>query len=365
MKLSVSRAELAEALSVVGSVPATRSPKPVLHCTLFDVHGDYAMLVATDLELGVRFSITQIEVEKEGSVLVAADKFGQIVRESTDETLAIEVEENICHIRGADSHFQIYGQDAKQFPQVTQFEGACDFQVPAVVLRRMSEWTVFATARENTRYAINGVLWEQAGRRLTLVATDGRRLSKAVHQLDDGVEGDRRAIVPIKAMNLFLRVLPNDDSVAEIKITPNQFILKTARATVSTALVEGHFPNYEDVIPSECNRKAEFTTQELLSAVRRAALLTNEESKGIRLAFDTGVLSLSSRAPEQGEAVVTIPVQYEGTAVEIGFNPLFLSDVLRVVSSETVTFEFAESNRPGVFRCGDDFLYVVMPVNLS
>ena len=111
--------------------------------------------------------------------------------------------------------------------------------------------------------------------------------------------------------------------------------------------------------------QVEFNTQELLGAVRRAALLTNEESKGVRLSFASGVLTLSSRAPNQGEAVVSVPIEYSDKEIEIGFNPVFLTDVLRAVPSDKVVFEFKETNRPGVFRCGDDRLYVVMPVNLS
>ena len=129
--------------------------------------------------------------------------------------------------------------------------------------------------------------------------------------------------------------------------------------------MEGHFPNYQDVVPTDLDKSVEFDTQELLSAVRRAALLTNEESKGVRLSFSAGTLTLSSRAPEQGEAVIAMSVRYSGPDLEIGFNPTFLIDVLRVVSDSTVRFEFSESNRPGLFRCGDSLLYVVMPVNLS
>jgi DNA polymerase III subunit beta len=364
MKLSVNRSELAEALGIVTSVTSPRTTKPVLRCVLIEAFDDFVRLSATDLEIGVQFHVTQVEVGEGGSILVAADKLGQIVRESGDEILQFETDDAHCHVRGADSHFQIFVQDPKEFPPVAGFEGDADFEIDVPTLRRMTEWTVFASAKENTRYAINGVLWDKRGESLTVVATDGRRLSKAVHRLE-GSEGDQWAIVPARTMNLINRTLTQADAKVSVKIASNQILLKTPRFTISSVLLEGHFPKYEDVIPSDCDKRITFDTEKLLSAVRRAALLANDESKGVRCAFSEGTLTLSSRAPEQGEAVVSLPVTYSGGDLEIGFNPVFLTDVLRVVEADTVDFEFKESNRPGVFRCGDDFTYVVMPVTLS
>lgn len=364
MKLALDRAELNDALVMAASIAAARTPKESLKCILMEVFSDYVLLSATDLEIGIRCSISQVQVETTGTVLVPADKFAAIVRESSDELLNIEAKDQVCHVRGADSHFQVYTQDPKDFPPVPQLEGEADFQMKVADFRRLSDWTVFAAARENTRYAINGVLWDLRDGRLTLVATDGRRLSQAFHPLENGGE-DRSAIVPLKAMQLFGRALPDAESTIEIKITENQIFLKSPRATMSSSLLEGHFPKYEDVIPNDCNKKVEFNVPALLSAVRRSALLTNEESKGIRLAFREGKLTLSSRAPEQGESVIELPIEYTDVDLDIGFNPVFLIDALRAAPADTMLFEFKEPNRPGVFRGGESMLYVIMPVNLS
>jgi DNA polymerase-3 subunit beta len=155
------------------------------------------------------------------------------------------------------------------------------------------------------------------------------------------------------------------DSAALVKVTPNQLRLKVGGVVVSTSLIEGHFPKYEDVIPTDANRRVELNTVDFHSALKRAALLTNEESKGVRLSFGDGSLTLSSRAPEQGEAEITIPIEYTGETVDIGFNPVFLMDIVRVAHEDVMRFDFSEPNRPGVMRVGDDFVYVVMPVNLS
>ena len=365
MKLRVNRQELAEALAAVGSVAAARTPKPILQCVLVEAHADCCVLKATDLELSVRCVVTQVEVETEGQVLVSADKLSHIVRESGDEILAIEADGDVCHIRGQDSHFRVYVQDPAEFPPVPAMEGAPDFEVEGRALRRLVEWTVFAAARENSRYAINGVLWERDKQKLALTATDGRRLSHAVGQIASGAGGAVRAIVPVKAMSLFLRILSDVDVTVGVKVTGNQVVLHSSRATVSSSLVEGQFPNYTDVIPADSDKSAELNTAEFLSAIRRAALLTNEESRSVRLSFSEGELTLSSRAPEQGEATVQMLAAYQGEPVEVGFNPVFLVDVLKVVESERVTLELKAPNRPGVIRSGADALYVVMPLSLS
>ena len=365
MKVQINRQELAEALAAIGNVAPTRTPKPILKCVLIDAGADHCLLAATDLEIGIRFTVAQVEVEDQGRVVLPADKLGEIVRESGDEVIRVESEETVCHVRGEGAHFEIYTRDPADFPPVAEMDGEPDFEVDAGLLRRMAEWTVFAAARENTRYAINGVLWEKDGQTLSLVATDGRRLSLARGTVATGNGPNMESIVPVKAMTLFQRVLGDGDSRVAVKLTGNQMIVRSSRATISTGLVEGQFPKYQDVIPTDCDRSVTLRTAEFFSAVRRAALLTNEESKGIRLSFQPGMLTLASRAPSEGEATIDVPIDYTDTGLEIGFNPHFLIEALRTVHSEEVTFDLKDSNRPGLLKGAPDFLYVVMPVNLS
>ncbi len=366
MKLRFNRQEMAEVLSAVCSVAATRSPKDVLKCVRIEAHPDVLLLSATDLELSLRCAVTQVEVDKPGEVLVVAETFARIVRECDDEILVIETAENVLHVRGVGSHFQVITRDLADFPAIPSMEGKPEVTIDHTLLRRLTEWTMFAAARESTRYAINGVLWEVNGDKLTLAATDGRRLSLASGKLVNGGSADTpRAIVPSKAMSLFARLPLEADSQVGMKITDNQLLLNIGRVLIGTALVEGKFPRYQDVIPTDCDRVVELNTAEFHSALKRAALLTDEESKGVRFAFSEGTLTLSSRAPEQGEAEVVLSISYTGEPMEIGFNPVLILELLRVAHAEEITFAFKEPKRPGVIRLGDDFVYVVMPVNLS
>jgi len=201
---------------------------------------------------------------------------------------------------------------------------------------------------------------------MTMVATDGRRLAMAKGTCTEAKGEAGGCIVPTKALNLLMRLLDDPSEDVRVKIADSQAFFATDRATLTTNLVEGSFPPYKDVIPKEHDRKATFKTDVLASGVRRAALLTNEESKGVKFAFSADGLNLSSRAPEMGEAEVSVPSEaFNGETIEIGFNPQFVTDVLKVADAEEVNIELKASNKPGTIKVGTDFLYVVMPVSLG
>ncbi len=365
MKVIAQTSALTEALNLVGSVVAGRTPKPVLECVKLIAADGALTLLATDLEAGCRYRLPQVEIAAEGEALVPADRLGAIVRESTEETLTITVEKEACTITGSGSRFKIYGYDPAEFPPVADFEEPADAEVPTDVLTGLITKTLFATAKEHSRYAISGVLWEVTGKKLQLVATDGRRLALAKGALGAAAKREVSAIVPTKLMSLIQRIADGPKQSLAVRITENQILVRSANAVLVGNLVQGNFPKYSDVIPGEASHKASINSGLFLHRVRQAALLTSEESKGVRLSFREGTLTMTSRAPETGEAEVTAPVEYEGDPLEIGFNPSYLADALKVVGTETVTLEFGAANKPGLLKSGGDFLYVIMPVDLS
>lgn len=366
MKLRFNRNEMAEILSAISSVAAVRTPKEILKGVYIEAQADVVLLSATDLELGLRCAATQVEVDEPGETVVVAETLSRIVRECADDALTLECSGNLLHVRGVGSHFQIVTHDTADFPPVPQAEGEADFAIEYGALRRLVELTVFSVARESTRYAINGVLWEVGEKRLTLAATDGRRLSVAHGDLlESGKTDGSRAIVPAKTLSLLGRLPIEDDARVAVQLSGNRALLDMGRVIMSSALVEGQFPKYQDVVPTDCDRVVELDTAEFHSALKRAALLTNEESAGVRFSFSDGNLTLSSRAPEQGEAEISLPVEFKGELLEVGFNPVFLLELLRVAHTDRISLALKDAGRPGVIHMGDDYLYVVMPVNLS
>src|SRR3954463_4796409 len=367
MKVICNRGPLLEALTVAGNVVATRTPKPVLQCVKVTAAEDKLTLAATDLEVAIRYSDAQVQIEQPGEILLPADKFRDIVRESMDDTLSIELIGEQAQIKGQDSVFKIFTQPAAEFPPVPDFQGEADFEIAGGHLKQLIGQTLFAAAKESTRYAFNGVLVVAKGKSILLVSTAGRRLAQAKGDIPGGKlpkEGTK-TIVPAKALTLIDKLIDDPEAPVAFQMRENQIIFHTADATLTSNLVEGNFPPYEDVIPKDTDKKMTAGTADFRAAVRRAALLTTEESKGVRLAFGKSGLKLTSRSPESGEAEVNFACKFEGSDVEIGFNPQFVTEALRVVDSDEITLEMTAPNRPGLLKGGQNFLYVIMPVNLQ
>ena len=367
MKVICNRGALLDALLMAGNVVAARTPKPVLQCVKVTAADNTLTVAATDLEVAIRYIDNQVQIEKAGETLVPADKLRDIVRESVDDTLSIEIVGEQAVIKGQDSKFTIYTQNPKEFPPVPGFEGAADFEITGGHLKQLIGQTLFAAAKESTRYAFNGVLVVAKGKKISLVSTDGRRLAQAKGDLTSEKlpKDGARAIVPAKALTLIDKLIDDPEAAVAFQIRENQVIVHTADATLTSNLVEGQFPPYEDVIPKDTDKKMTAATADFLSAVKRAALLTTEDSKGVRLQFGKSGLKLTSRSPESGEAEVNFPCKFEGGDVEIGFNPQFLTEALRVIDTDEISLELSAPNRPGLLKGGPNFLYVIMPVNLQ
>jgi DNA polymerase-3 subunit beta len=366
MKVIAQTAALQEALTVTGSIVQSRTPKPVLQCVKLVAKDDVLTVMATDLEVGCRYQIPQVKIITPGETLIPADRLNGIVRESSgDESLTLETVKDATTITGAGSKFKIFGYDPAEYPAVAEFPGEPDFEVPAAVLSDMIGKTLFATAKAHSHYAISGVLWEADGKKLQLVATDGHRLAQAKGSLLKEASSKATAIVPAKLMSLIQRLSGTVEEQLLVKIDENQILVQAARATLVSSLVQGNFPKYSDVIPKDSTKRATICTAEFEHRVRQAALLTNEESRGVKLSFGPEAVTLSSRAPETGEAEVECPITMEGDAMEIGFNPAFLTDAMKIIDTKEIVIEMNATNKPAVVKAGPDFLYVLMPVDLG
>jgi DNA polymerase-3 subunit beta len=371
MKATCDRAALVHWVQAASAVATRRSPKPILGSVRLDAEPERLTLVATDLEVGVRIELSQIEVADAGAALVPADRLHQILRELDADTVAIESADQETEITAPGARFKMLGDDPDDFPNVPAFPEEGGFEVGADDLLAMIERTLFATAREHTRYALNGVLWEVEGDALVLVATDGHRLSLAKGKCNGGPEEKTAAIVPAKAVALLERTLGMIDdpkAVVRVALSEREILVQSpetdgGRWTVYSRLVEGHFPKYEDLIPADYETKISLPTDAFGAAVRRAALLTTEESRGIHMKLAPQEVVLTSRAPEMGEAEVRLPVEYGGEEIELVFNPSYLIDAMKVIDASEFTFAFKSAAKPGLLSEGRLFKYVVMPVS--
>jgi len=363
MRITCQTDPLHNAFQIVGSVVQQRPTRPILANVLLSGSEGVVELQATDLEIGIRFQIPAAEIAEEGRVAIPQARVASILRETVDENVELATDEGHCTITASDSVFRLPTDVADEFPELPVFDAASAYEFDRKDFVEMVSKTIFAAHKGKHRYALNGALLVIKPTKVQMIATDGRRLAHIERKVKNSSKTDEAVIVPTKALEQIIKVLADDDEKISVNIRENQLVAKTNRATVSTRLVEGHFPPYESVIPKDHDKKVELDREKFFSAVRRAALLTSEDSSSIALRFRRGEMEVASAAPETGEAKVRLAIDYSGDDTEIGFSPEFLTDFLRALEDETVRMEFRDSTSAGLFRAGKDYIYVVMPVS--
>jgi DNA polymerase-3 subunit beta len=368
MKATCHREGLLAACQLVSVAVPARDVKPVLRNIKAVVGDDRCTLMATDTEVGVRMEVRGVKAEEPGEALLPAARLVSILRESTDEEIVIEAGPDASTLRGQLNEFEMPGEDPSAFPDFPDFAEDKYHEITAGVLREMIRRTLFSVATEATRYgATTGVLWELDGDRARLVATDGRRLALADGAAQSATGHSTKGqmpVVPVKAMTLLERNLQEPDELVRVCFRPNESLMKTERAMIYSRLVEGRFPNYKQVIPQKHTYKIALTVGPFHTAVRQAAIMTDEESKRVVFSFARNKLTLQARGMASGRSKVEMPLAYEGKAVEIAFDPKFLSDMLRVLDPEAqLSLEMVDGNSPALFKTeAGDYAYVIVPL---
>ena len=367
MKVRCNRDSLLSAFQMASSVVPARSPKPILQNVKFSATSSESLIMATDLEVGVRCQIEKVDVDQGGEAILPTQRVISILRALSDDEVELSNDGSQTQLAGKQSRFELLSDDPGLFPEIPVFEEKKTFHVIASrLMRELIRRTVLATDVENTRYALGGVLLELSDNQIRLVGTDGRRLALAEGPAE-GKGGHKTNesphVVPTKAMRLLERVLHNDDSEIALHMKANEMLLRTQRATVYSRLVEGRFPKYQDVIPKEANRTVEFLADPMLKAVKQAAIVTSDESRGVKFHFESGQLVLTAKTAEVGQSQVTLPLSYEDDAVQISFDPRYISDFLGVLDPETsVTAAFSGDNAASLWKTADGYSYVIMPL---
>lgn len=368
MKALCNREGLLSAFGMVSGVVPARSPKPILqNVKLVADPEEGSILMATDLEVGIRHRVLGVKVDQPGSVILPTGRFNQILRSTRDAELNLEVVNDELLIKGLRAEFKLPGEDPSLYPEVPDFAATSFHVVSAADLRKLIRRTIFATDVESTRYALGGVLVELTPESITMVGTDGRRLARMVASAESENNAPNppgNPVVPVKALKLIERNLDDSDPPVHIAIQGTSAVLvRTERAVIYSRLVEGRFPRYQDVFPANVEVKIKINTGELRLAVEQASIVTSEESRGVDFSFGNGVLRLSSQAADVGSSFVELPIPYEGKPVEITFDPRYLTDALKTLDDESeITAELIDSKNAAVFKTEDGYTYVVMPL---
>jgi DNA polymerase-3 subunit beta len=369
MNLTISKEQLINGLQAVQNVVSTRTTLPILSNVLLRAEGDRLEFTATDLDVTIT-SAVEAKVKKGGASTVPVKKLFGIVRELANADIDLQVDEkNICSIQSGASFYKINGLSADEFPPPPKFGDDKKVTLPQETVRAMMKRTSFAISSDESRYVLNGIFISLKDHKMTMVATDGRRLALADEEVDVSEKSQGEFIVPSKAVNELNRLL-QDKGEIEVRYADNQaaFALKDEKGAtilIISKLIEGNYPNYRQVIPAETKERVALVREEFLHALRRAEIMTSEKSNSVKLNFGKNRLEITANSPEVGEAKETLAVNYKGPEMAIAFNPKYMIDPLNALANDEVFLELIDELSPGVLKINGPFLYVVMPMRLS
>ena len=369
MNLTISKEQIINGLQAVQNVVSTRTTLPILSNVLLRAEGSRLEFTATDLDVTIASSV-EAKISKPGASTVPVKKLFGIVRELSNSEIDMEVDDkNVCTLRSGPSFYKIHGLSADEFPPRPQFKEDKKVILPQETVRGMMKKTSFAISTDESRYVLNGIFISLKDHKMTMVATDGRRLALVDEEVDVSEASQGEFIVPAKAVNELNRLLQEKGEV-EIRYTDNQasFTLKDEQGSsvlIVTKLIEGNYPNYRQVIPAETKERIPLVREEFLHALRRAEIMTSEKSNSVKMSFGKNKLEITANSPEVGEAKESLAVNYKGKEMAIAFNPKYMIDPLNALPNDEVFIELIDELSPGVLKINGPFLYVVMPMRLS
>jgi DNA polymerase-3 subunit beta len=372
MKFSISKNSLLRELNLLQGVVEKKNTIPILSNVLLETFNESLIsFVATDLDVSLETECTA-DVSQPGAVVLQAKKIFDIVRYLPDSEITISKEDNdwVRIVCGA-SEFKLVGQAKEHFPSTPQTDQG-GLIIPCAVMHNLISRTIYAITQEESRYALNGSLLQFTEGQLQMVATDGHRLALAGAPIEkgDASEGfeQLRLIIPKKALTELLKLTSGDEESLIFSKDDNHLYFRVGHRRLASRVLAGQFPNYELVLPKNNDKLVPLNSERISQAIRRAALMADERSHGVKFDLSNGRLNISSQSADVGEAREVIPIDYTGDSLSIGFNAQYLSDFLGVVGTEQVTFEFKDEQSPALLRPseneGYDYRYVVMPMRL-
>lgn len=361
MKFSLAKQVLLDGLNKVAGVVSTRPTMPILSNVLLEASEGELKLMTTNMELTIQAKVPCM-VETPGAITLPARKLQSIIREMRDGEVVLEVKGSVATIRCNRAQFKLNGLNAAEFPTLPIFKEAREFKVPQAMLNRGFRYTEFAISNEGLRYVLNGIYTCFQDGKLTLVATDGRRLALFENELEFPESQQVCIDIPSRAVAEVHRLLGEAGDVM-VRITSNQASFDFGDTLLVTKLIDGNYPNYRQVIPSRYNERITMSAQDLSETVRRVSLLSAEKSNTVRFHFSPGTMEVQSSSADVGEANEETPIDYQGRELTITFNADFILSPLKAVGDGEISLDLIDSSSPGVMRVADEFLYVIMPMH--
>ena len=374
MKFKINRDHFSNGLAQVLNVVGSKATMPILSNVLIEAEKDYISLTTTNLDLGIRCKI-KAEVKEGGSVTLPVKRLATIVRELPNVDVTFDSTPNHqVKLTSGGSTFRIVGIGKEEFPPLPELGDEKSFTLEQAELTSMLKSVSYAQSSDETRYILNGVYFNFRDGKLNLVATDGRRLALISKELEVPAESAGSIILPAKTVSELTRML---DKGEKLKIAFNDrrasFQINTDKDSsglvdsiyLYSKVVEGNYPNYQQVIPKETHQRIKLERELFLQCVHRAALVTSEKSNSVKIKLTSNLLEITAQSPDFGEAHESMAIAYSGPDLQVAFNPSFVLDPLKALTKDEVFFELKDEVSPGVFKTLESFICVIMPVRLS
>ena len=374
MKFKINRDHFANGLAQVLNVVGSKATMPILSNVLIEAEKDQISLTTTNLDLGIRCKI-KAEVKETGAVTLPVKRLAGIVRELPNVDVTFDGSPNHqVKLTSGGSTFRIMGIGKDEFPPLPEFGEEKAYSLEQAELVTMLKSVAYAQSTDETRYILNGVYFNFKDGKLALVATDGRRLALVAKEMDVPAESAGAIILPAKTVGELTRLL---DKGEKVKINFNDrraaFQIATDKDTsglidhvyLYSKVVEGNYPNYQQVIPKETHQRIKLERELFLQCVHRAALVCSEKANSVKIKLTSNLLEITAQSPDFGEAHESMAIGYSGPDLQVAFNPAFNMDPLRALAKDEVFFEVKDEVSPGVFKTLESFVCVIMPVRLS
>ena len=366
MKISISRDAILNPLQMVNNIVERRQTLPILSNVLLSVKNDTLSLTGTDLEVEIINNLS-INNTDDGETTLPARKLFDICKALPEgSNIDILIDQDRATIKSGRSRFTLSTLSATEFPSIDALISPFDFSISQKTFKKLIDQTQFCMAQQDVRYYLNGLMLELSKDQIIAVATDGHRLAFCQAKGELNPSETRQVIVPRKAVNEISRLLEDSDDEINVSLSENHIRVKFSNIVFTSKLIDGKFPDYQQVIPQKCDNEVQSTRDNLYQAFHRTSVLSNEKYRGMRLQLSNNQLQATVHNPEQDEAEEVIDVVYTGDEFEIGFNVAYLLDALSVIKSENVVMQLTDSNHSCLLFGTDDVdsKYVVMPMRL-
>jgi DNA polymerase-3 subunit beta len=366
MKILVTKDEIQERLANIQSIVEKRNMMPILSHFLLEAGKKGSSIIATDLETALKEPL-HVKVEKEGKICVPARKMFEIAKEIDGELTCETVDEKWMKIKAGVSNFRLACLSSKEFPAWPGMDDMEEIYINSKVLKEVIEKTIFASGESDTRYTLNGLLFHVTpGVAMKVIGTDGHRLAMIVKNIEGKLNEEKKLIIPKKSAVELRKLLDKTDENIKVTICKNHVLFAIGEIQFLTRLIEGTYPNYDQVLPADNEKKIVVQRDAFAKTIRRVAVMSRERSNAVKLDFAENLITISSSNPDIGEAQDEIIVDYKGENLSIGFNARYFIDILESMTSENVVMEMQAPLNPVLIKeeKNEDYRCVIMPMRI-